>query len=924
MDALNVYLSYSLKAALEWQATERIFQSTTTITERDGYLKLLDELIKYLQQSLSSKSSSASQLLGPLAVIDRLEEAVISARADALHFGSADLWNLYHHSALYLRHSLVVESKGDQELAEEWLLASQLCDAATRLWWAGNSTAQQLSHKEITGWEVISRANVCIAIVQLLDVFPELIAEGVHSVIARYRFKRAVAECLYRRRQASTSSTSKWFSSETDTRLRSLNERLHRLCAVTMAELRAMYTSGNTWSPEYKAMSSALTVMNRLCEPVALLLTTLTECGNAIPREAQSTDAAFRYAALVAEKELLLDSFASASMYQSATIRERAQEAQRLCDSAKTLQRAINGNAQVESGNLAQICRSRALQAASSGPHSAYQQKITECWEKAAALAAAEDFAAADTNPACQYAKLAEGVFASAVTCHTQWERAVQRRDDKLVDFWQRARERAWAVGCEACEQLQLTGFTKMACHRIVKAVRLVQEVQHLAQKQPPAPLAELEVDLTILTADVYLAFDDDQEAQVPAKTIRKALARVRAINQQEQLALAEENDVEVCDWTRESLTWAAQTLRAMFDLSHRCMQGEETSWVAQTDQWYESVLHIINVLDSMGEVESLSLGMFIVDLHVQYLQASFEDDNAVDTLVTYALMDINRRLHKAMFRNQTCSNLGDVLNAVTFVQERAFREAYPEDRLLRLEQQWPAQRRRWLPTEPPSPADAAIVEKIVAAKNRDLHWQLMAAKCADSALRFRYKKTATSFWNQWDRLLILARFVFAREVEMDSKVSIRSTQGVLVAAGEVQTQADELACAALQQGNKDAVELCASTVYVVRPLLDGCNLFSDVCLAQKAVETILACADCHIRAANALLGGTRDVADKWRTAAQLYEDAVDIAPKMGMSVDQRLRSGWEEALHRAEVLADQARRAEEAAAAAAVVAVAV
>jgi hypothetical protein len=48
-----------------------------------------------------------------------------------------------------------------------------------------------------------------------------------------------------------------------------------------------------------------------------------------------------------------------------------------------------------------------------------------------------------------------------------------------------------------------------------------------------------------------------------------------------------------------------------------------------------------------------------------------------------------------------------------------------------------------------------------------------------------------------------------------------------------------------------------------------------------------------------------------WRTTADLYRDVVSLDHKIGL--DQRLRSGWEEILQRAEGLAELARRADEA-----------
>jgi hypothetical protein len=57
-------------------------------------------------------------------------------------------------------------------------------------------------------------------------------------------------------------------------------------------------------------------------------------------------------------------------------------------------------------------------------------------------------------------------------------------------------------------------------------------------------------------------------------------------------------------------------------------------------------------------------------------------------------------------------------------------------------------------------------------------------------------------------------------------------------------------------------------------------------------------------------LKGQNNIAAKWKAAAQGYELALFTGANL--SPDQRLRSGWEEALQRAEALAEQARRAEE------------
>jgi hypothetical protein len=247
---------------------------------------------------------------------------------------------------------------------------------------------------------------------------------------------------------------------------------------------------------------------------------------------------------------------------------------------------------------------------------------------------------------------------------------------------------------------------------------------------------------------------------------------------------------------------------------------------------------------------------MFVADLFVLYLQASYGAD-AEDTIVLMELMQINREVYQSKYDHLFLSEMGDFLNPVALAEEQALREAFPCDRLQWLARQWPAQRRCWLPTAGLSPADAAMVEKMAVAKKRDLHWQLTAAKCADPALRSRYLLTATGFQKQWDHLFLLAERVLARRGCSNTSNCILSSEDIMVSAGAALTQADELACTAMEQGNKEAVELCGSAAVVLRSLLDGRNLFRDACLAQKAVETALACADCYIRASNALLGGS-------------------------------------------------------------------
>jgi hypothetical protein len=915
-DALHVYLSYSLKAALEWQTTERIFKRSMNISAREGYTTLLRELVEYLQESLSSVSSP-KEVLGRLAVIDRLEEGVIAARVDALPSECAAPWGLYHHSALYLGYSLGVENKGDQELAKEWVLASQFCNSATWLWWTSDANAQELRYKETGSSDRTGRANLCFAIIQLLESLPELLGERSSSIVERYRFKRAVAECLYKQLRMQADAL-KMLRKEEDPRLRPLYEHQHRLSLATMAPLRALYTSGTTWSVEFSAADGALTSLRTLYETAISLRSTLSECGVALVNDAESSDCTMRYAALTAAKESLLNSLLSlhenGAMNDEATVRERTEEAQRLQDCAKTLQRDVHESLRTRTLYLAHLYRSRSMLPASAGTRSVYQQKVTDCWKRATALVSSENATVDEVYAAFQYSNPAEGNFASTVTCHTQWERAVQRRDDKLADFWQRARERAWEVGCEAFAQLANTGASSIINHHVGKAVCLVLDVQHLSQRQPPAPLAELELDLTLLTADVFLAYDDPKGKRLiphlPGihSTTRKVLSVVHTINQQGQLGLVGAADLIVDVQTRENLTWAAQTLRALFDFGFHRLGNEETTAV-DVGLWRESVSNAHDVVaphNGRGD-ERMALSMFVTDLHVMFLQAGHAGD-AAGARVVAELRHLNRSVMWEVFNFADFFELGMFRNELAFVLEQALRDAYPEDRLLRLEQQWPAQRRCWLPTEPPSPVHAEIMDEMVAAKLRELHWQEMAALGAEPALRVRYQMTAASFREQWDRLFTLAE----RATEGTKAIEgVLSKEAVEVSAGAALTQADELACTAMEQGNNEALELCARAANVLKSLLNGSNEFTNPSRAEKAVEVIRASADGYMYAATAVLEGRCDVAQTWATAGALYGNAVRM--DYGTDLDQRRRRSWEEALQSAEALAKQARRAEEA-----------
>jgi hypothetical protein len=335
-----------------------------------------------------------------------------------------------------------------------------------------------------------------------LDHYPELLPSYLQNVVARYKFKQSVAvkevelECECQRAQSLCAE-------QTDPRLRRLLQHQRTVLTSAIAELRRMYEECEEGTQLYRTLLNHSKWHTALWTEVKGMQASFqTSYIEPAPANQPATAALGpQLQTLHADGEKLLDDVAAFlvnhSLQPSASFATDMSALQKraalITASVKDLAKGISGNA------LAPHVRVKLREALAVRPMTKYHQKIVACLEKAVTVASPRE--------ADQYVQLAEGIFASAVTCNAQWERAVESRDDKLADFWQRARERAWEVGCAVDGgNYSRTG----PIPKVVQAVHLAQCAQTLQQQQPASPLHQAEVNISFQACELLLTDSAD------------------------------------------------------------------------------------------------------------------------------------------------------------------------------------------------------------------------------------------------------------------------------------------------------------------------------------------------------------------------------------------------------------------------------
>jgi hypothetical protein len=394
---------------------------------------------------------------------------------------NTELWNKL--SANFLRLSGDSMKNCDVELTRDLRFAAHLSDTAAMAppKWAGAKFTKYEKTDHQLSDTIATKLVVCQYISDILREFPA-ITDSLDLVVLHYH-TRTVNLLKMQQMLPVLKRELSSLSSPADPRLLSLHEWQHDLLVRSIDELQHSCTDPGEIVKLQTARDSRLQQIAHLRPLLDGLLAALEDCGHLVgevsAREASSVRE--KYNSLCDERDQLLSELTVTCHDESpntsaapvpCTMELLLRTAGEILPRAQGFQKELVHTVRV--AKLVAFYRAEATSAARGRPPSQYRQKVAECWELAA-LAVLEGSDERVTSDArhCKFAALAEGVLASAVTCHTQWERAVQRRDDdKLADFWLRARERAWAVGCEIFDTLQNGGWVLLAkAQRIVSGV---------------------------------------------------------------------------------------------------------------------------------------------------------------------------------------------------------------------------------------------------------------------------------------------------------------------------------------------------------------------------------------------------------------------------------------------------------------------
>jgi hypothetical protein len=422
--AIAVYIDHSLQAAtflLEMaRSYENILGQGSNYQSCGASTKYnLEKLVQYLQKTTTSHLS-LENVGRRLAIIDRLEKSVewsrkwkYVIRSSQSVFGEV---NVHAYSAKYLKVADEYAMKGDLVLQNEWLLVAELFEACVHA-----PTLSQYQFSALDGKDdVTGRPHACRMILSLLSAFPELLPKDSRIFLARYQFKQSVAEKEDEQR-LKVEQVQTQCAEQTNPHLRRLLQHQCTVHSNMMAELRRMYEHSASETDAYKMLLNHAQSLAVLWTALISMQAAFQTSNLEYAPNSKSTKATLspRYHALRAEGEKLLDDMSALFANQpvepsvsfAADMSALQKRAEAITASVKELAKSISANP------LAPHVRVKLREALAVRPFTKYHQKIVECLEKAAS--------ATTPRESDRFVQLAEGIFASAVTCHTQWERAV-------------------------------------------------------------------------------------------------------------------------------------------------------------------------------------------------------------------------------------------------------------------------------------------------------------------------------------------------------------------------------------------------------------------------------------------------------------------------------------------------------------------
>jgi hypothetical protein len=317
--------------------------------------------------------------------------------------------------------------------------------------------------------------------------------------------------------------------------------------------------------------------------------------------------------------------------------------------------------------------------------------------------------------------------------------------------------------------------------------------------------------------------------------------------------------------------------------------------------------------------LNKVSLLMFAADLNVWSLQL-----HAAGDLLSSWVLDTLANAYPTSFLTK---KVGDALRAfrlqLAVALEAALLGVCPALQQ-ELGARWPPYRRQWkseVAEVGPQASDA--IDEIVQTLLHGAHWQEIRSNEATSELQEIAAEVVTNNGKVAKYQQALAEESLGTEsaAQSDDYEDFNETAWRL-RAGKLVVRALELQYQACKSDNFDARQDSWEVSEILLPITSREDpLFAlrdesreeslDMEAALMVVETLCKRGDMQLCAVAAQLGGKSDIANMWLAAADACAEAV-MSNKYE-ELDDLLCGGCKTALERAEVLAEQARRAEEA-----------
>jgi hypothetical protein len=349
---------------------------------------------------------------------------------------------------------------------------------------------------------------------------------------------------------------------------------------------------------------------------------------------------------------------------------------------------------------------------------------------------------------------LAEGVFASAGTCHAQWERAAESRDDKLVDFWQRARDRAWAVGCQTFTEVQSRQSVSCAeAQSIVRGVRMGLCAQEILFKSHDYPLSSAEGNLRVLLADTLVTcgrhdMNLSWHQELLNRAAKHALGLISSLHPCVTQYLPQSLPVvTVSEHACAVLSWVSQKLCTLHVLT-RTLATDPDVFAACSDSpssWWRCVPHITSVLTDLEkgingyDQRLIAQQMFVADLAEKVLLAEYQHRPAH----AFWLRLLAEILESFLPEGLRYKGPGEQLLAAAALLrlgladalEQEVKKLYPEVAQW-LEGSWPQERRGFPLVFVSCALQAEAIASIVTSYHEFQRWKQQAAATADPVAR--------------------------------------------------------------------------------------------------------------------------------------------------------------------------------------------